>query len=440
MTLGDNRTTTLAEWLDHCERLHPKNIDMGLERVRQVANGMGLRFQCPVITVAGTNGKGSTCAMLEAVLRQAGYRTGVYGSPHLVRFEERLRLQGEMVDTAALVDAFARVERSRTAVQPAVSLTYFEFTTLAMFDVMARSRLDVAILEVGMGGRLDAVNIIDTDCAVITSIDLDHMEFLGPDRESIGFEKAGIMRTGKPVVVSDPVPPQSVLDRAREIGADLWRLGTDYNFSGDQQQWAWRGRDRRYAGLAYPALRGANQLLNASGVLAALAALHHVLPVTAQAVRNGLALVELPGRFQIVPGQPALVLDVAHNPHSVAALAANLDAMGFFPTTHAVFGAMADKDLALMLQKVNPVIDRWYFTNLPTARAQTAEALRDQWTALNRRQDTAASSHADPMAALAAAVSAANPADRIVVFGSFFTVGGVLKNGVPRLGAKHMNL
>ena len=248
------------------------------------------------------------------------------------------------------------------------------------------------------------------------------------------------MRTGKPVVVSDPVPPQSVLDRAREIGADLWRLGTDYNFSGDQQQWAWRGRDRRYAGLAYPALRGANQLLNASGVLAALAALHHVLPVTAQAVRNGLALVELPGRFQIVPGQPALVLDVAHNPHSVAALAANLDAMGFFPTTHAVFGAMADKDLALMLQKVNPVIDRWYFTNLPSARAQTAEALRDQWAALNRRQDTAASTHADPMAALAAAVSAAKPADRIVVFGSFFTVGGVLKNGVPRLGAKHMNL
>ena len=431
---------TLEDWLAHCESLHPQSIDMGLERVRQVANGMGLSFQCPVITVAGTNGKGSTCAMLEAILRQAGYRTGVYGSPHLVRFEERLRLQGEMVDTAALVDAFARVERSRTAVQPAVSLTYFEFTTLAMFDVMARSRLDVAILEVGMGGRLDAVNIIDTDCAVITSIDLDHMEFLGPDRESIGFEKAGIMRTGKPVVVSDPVPPQSVLDRAREIGADLWRLGTDYNFSGDQQQWAWRGRDRRYAGLAYPALRGANQLLNASGVLAALAALHHVLPVTAQAVRNGLALVELPGRFQIVPGQPALVLDVAHNPHSVAALAANLDAMGFFPTTHAVFGAMADKDLALMLQKVNPVIDRWYFTNLPTARAQTAEALRDQWTALNRRQDTAASTHADPMAALAAAVSAAKPADRIVVFGSFFTVGGVLKNGVPRLGAKHMNL
>ena len=436
---GDGVTKTLADWLDHCERLHPKNIEMGLERVRVVAQGMGLRFACPVITVAGTNGKGSTCAMLESILRQAGYRTGVYGSPHLVRFEERLRLQGDVVDTAALVDAFARVERSRGAQQPAVSLTYFEFSTLAILDVMARSRLDVVILEVGMGGRLDAVNVIDPDCAVITSIDLDHMEFLGPDRESIGFEKAGIMRTGRPVVVSDPVPPQSVLDRAREIGADLWQLGTDFNFSGDKQQWAWRGRDRRYSGLAYPALRGANQLVNASGVLAALAALGGTLPVSAQAVRNGLAMVELPGRFQIVAGQPTLVLDVAHNPHSVAALAANLDAMGFFPTTHAVFGAMADKDLAIMLQRLNPIIDRWYFTDLPTPRAQNAQALQLQWSGINQRKDASASTHGDPLAALDAAVSAADPADRIVVFGSFYTVGGVLKNGVPRLGAKHMN-
>ena len=206
--------------------------------------------------------------------------------------------------------------------------------------------LDVVILEVGLGGRLDAINIIDTDCAVITSIDLDHMELLGNTREAIGFEKAGIMRTGRPVIVSDPMPPQSVLDRALEVGADLWRVGHDFNVSGDKQQWGWAGRGRRYSGLAYPALRGANQLVNAAGVLAALTALRERLPVTAQAVRVGLALVELPGRFQIIPGQPTLVLDVAHNPHSVAALAANLDAMGFFPTTHAVFGAMADKELA----------------------------------------------------------------------------------------------
>jgi dihydrofolate synthase/folylpolyglutamate synthase len=299
--------------------------------------------------------------------------------------------------------------------------------------------LDAVILEVGLGGRLDAVNIIDTDCAIITSIDLDHMELLGPDRESIGREKAGIMRTGRPVIVSDPVPPQSVLDRALEIGADLWQVGTDFNVSGDKQQWGWAGRGRRYSGLAYPALRGANQLVNASGVLAALSAMRERLPVTAQAVRNGLAFVELPGRFQIIPGQPSLVLDVAHNPHSVAALAANLDAMGFFPTTHAIFGAMADKDLAPMLAKVGPMIDCWYFTDLPSPRAASGASLQAQWQAQNTRKDASATTHADPMQALDAAIAAADPADRIVVFGSFYTVGGVLQQGTPRLQAKHLN-
>jgi dihydrofolate synthase/folylpolyglutamate synthase len=458
---------TLSDWLAHCERLHPKNIDMGLERVRQVAERLAIRFDCPVFTVAGTNGKGSTCAMLEAILQQAGYRTGVYTSPHLVHFEERLRLQGEAVSAADLVAGFERVERARGD----ISLTYFEFSTLAILDVMARAQLDVAILEVGLGGRLDAVNIIEPDCAVITSIDLDHMEFLGTDRESIGREKAGIMRTGRPVIVSDPMPPQSVLDHATEIGADLWRVGRDFNFSGDKQQWGWVGRagvgpsqgrtaplggsaasrpprgeaasvgakdTRRYSGLAYPALRGANQLVNASGVLAALTALRERLPVTAQAVRNGLAFVELPGRFQIIPGQPTLVLDVAHNPHSVAALAANLDAMGYFPTTHAVFGAMADKDLQPMLARIRPLIDRWYFTDLPTARAESATGLIAKWRAQAAPGQASAAAYPDPLQALQAAIDAADPADRIVVFGSFYTVGGVLKDGVPRLQAKHM--
>jgi dihydrofolate synthase/folylpolyglutamate synthase len=425
---------TLQDWLAHCETLHPKTIQMGLERVQAVAARMGLRFDCPVITVAGTNGKGSTCAMLEAIALQAGYRTGVYTSPHLVHFEERCRIRGECVTAQALLPHFERVEAARQN----VSLTYFEFTSLAIMSLMAASGLDVAVLEVGLGGRLDAVNIVDADCAVITSIALDHMDYLGPDRESIGREKAGILRTGKPAIVSDPVPPQSVLDRAVEIGADLWTLGRDFNFSGDKQQWAWAGRGRRYAGLAYPALRGANQLINASGVLAAFEALRSRLPVTAQAVRNGLAMVELPGRFQIVPGQPALVLDVAHNPHAVAALAANLDAMGFYPTTHGVFGAMADKDLEAMLAKIAPLIDRWYFTDLPTARAQTAAGLLARWQARETRRDVSASTHADPVEALRCAVAAADPPDRIVVFGSFYTVGGVLKDGLPRLQAKHI--
>ena len=428
---------TLDDWLAHCEQLHPVAIDMGLERVKVVADRMGLQLKCPVITVAGTNGKGSTCAMLESILRQAGYRTGVYTSPHLVRFEERLRIGGETVDAAELVASFVTVARARVE-NAEVSLTYFEFSTLAILDVMAHSNLDVAILEVGLGGRLDAVNIMDADCAVITSIDLDHMALLGDNRESIGFEKAGIMRAGRPVVVSDPVPPKSVLNRAKELGADLWQFGHDFNFSGDKQQWGWAGRGRRYSGLAYPALRGANQLVNAAGVLAALTALRDKLPVTAQAVRNGLAFVELPGRFQIIPGQPQLVLDVAHNPHSVAALAANLDAMGFFPTTHAVFGAMADKDLGPMLARVNPLIDKWYFTDLPTPRAESAANLQAKWRAQNTRTDVVCANFANPVTALQAAIDAAEPTDRIVVFGSFFTVGGVLQNGVPRLLAKHL--
>ena len=255
---------TLNDWLAHCEQLHPTTIDMGLARVHTVARRMGIGFACPVITVAGTNGKGSTCAMLESILLQAGYRTGVYTSPHLVHFEERLRLNGEPVKAPELVAALARVESARNQGDDAVSLTYFEFTTLAILDVMRLSAPEVVILEVGLGGRLDAVNIIEPDCAIITSIDLDHTALLGESREAIGYEKAGIMRTGKPVVVSDPMPPQSVLDRALEVGADLWRVGVDFNVTGDKQQWAWAGRGRRYSGMAYPALLGANQLVNAA--------------------------------------------------------------------------------------------------------------------------------------------------------------------------------
>lgn len=430
---------SLSGWLAHCERLHPATIDLTLVRVERVRDRLGLGFNCPVFTVAGTNGKGSTCAMLESILRQAGYRTGVYTSPHLVRFEERCRIDGEAVDAAALLPHFEAVEAARQG----ETLTYFEFTTLAILRLMASLGLDAVVLEVGLGGRLDAVNAIDADCAVITCIDLDHMEFLGPDRESIGREKAGILRSGRPAVLGDPVPPQSVLDHARAIGADLRCFGADFNYRGDRQQWAWAGRTRRHNALAYPALRGANQLINASGVLAALEALHHRLPVSAQAVRSGLAMVELPGRFQIVPGEPTLVLDVAHNPHAVATLAENLDQMGFYPRTHMVLGAMKDKDIGSMLARLMPLADAWYCADLPTPRAATAVELE----ALCRESPPAGAGgsherliqcHPNPRSALLAALDAADPADRIVVFGSFYTVGGVLEGGLPRRAAKHL--
>ena len=425
---------SLSEWLAHCEQLHTQAIALGLDRVRTVAERLALRFDGVVITVAGTNGKGSTCAMLESIAAQAGWRIGVYSSPHLVHFEERCRIDGAAVAEADLLPHFEAVEAARGD----VSLTYFEFTTLAILRCMAAARLDLAILEVGLGGRLDAVNVVDADCAIVTSVDLDHMDFLGADREAIGFEKAGIMRPGRPAIVSDPMPPMSVVRHAQAIGADLWRSGIDFNFSGDQLQWAWAGRGRRYSGLAYPALRGANQLVNAAGVLAALTALRERLPVTAQAVRTGLALVELPGRFQIVPGEPTLVLDVAHNPHASAALAANLDAMGFYPATHAVFGAMADKDVEGMLQRLGPLVDHWYFCDLPTPRAARGAALMQAWQGLNTRKDVRADAFPDPVQAMRAAVERADPADRILVFGSFLTVGGVLAQGLPRLHAKHL--
>lgn len=418
---------TLADWLAHVERLHPLGIDMTLARTRTVAQRMGLRFTVPVVMVAGTNGKGSTCAMMESIALRAGYRVGLYSKPHLVHFEERCRLQGQMVAPEALLLHFQAVEAARGD----ITLTYFEFTTLAIMHLLSQALLDLVILEVGLGGRLDAVNIIDADVSIITSIDLDHTEYLGPDRESIGREKAHIMRSGRAAVVSDPMPPASVAEHAQAVGADLWLAGRDFAHGGDRQQWQWKGRHRRYHALSYPALRGANQLINAAGVLAAFEALADRLPITAQAVREGLALIELPGRFQIVPGQPVLVLDVAHNPHAVATLAVNLDQMGFYPRTFAVFGAMRDKDLARVVQPLLPLVTEWHVCGLPTPRAATPAELE------RVLQGAAVVGHENPLEALQAALSAADPADRILVFGSFWTVGGVTAQGLPKLGSAH---
>ena len=419
---------SLNDWLIRLESLHPKTIELGLDRVSEVAQRLGIQFGCPVITVGGTNGKGSTCAMLESILLQGGYRVGLYTSPHLLRFNERARINGELASDEALCKNFEAVE----AVRGDVSLTYFEFTTLAILKYFADAGLDAVLLEVGLGGRLDAVNLIDPDVAIVTSVDLDHQDYLGDTREKIGFEKAGIFRPGRAAICSDPSPPQSLIDHAAAIGADLWLFGRDFNYSGDRQQWNFGGRQQRRNALAYPSLRGANQLLNASAALAALEVLRERLPLGAQEIRSGLVMVELPGRFQVLPGRPAVIFDVAHNPHAAATLAQNLEQMGFHPYTHAVFGAMADKDIAGILAHLVDRIDHWYLTDLPLPRAASAQSLADALTKAGVHASAAAGAErsiqcfATPADAYAAARSRATENDRIAVFGSFITVAGVM--------------
>ena len=414
--------TNLDDWLTYLETAHPVGIDMGLARINQVKESLGLRFSCPVITVGGTNGKGSTCAFLESVLLAAGYKVACHTSPHLLRFHERARIHGREATDAELLQSFNRVEQARCRIENAPTLTYFEFTTLAIMDLFANAGIDVAILEVGMGGRLDAVNIVDADCAIVTSIDLDHMAYLGNTREAIAFEKAGIFRKNARAICGDPVPPQSLIDHAKALGTDLWLIGKDFGFEGDQQQWGWSGRGKRFSGLAYPALRGANQLLNASAVIAALMALHDRLPVSAQDIRNGFALVELPGRFQVLPGKPSIVLDVAHNPHAAATLAQSLDKMGYHPYTYAVFGAMADKDIEGVLKPMMDLVDYWYCTDLPTARAAKGIDLAKQIQGLGKEAEVFSGAGSSYQMAL----DKAGEGDRIVVFGSFYTVAGVM--------------
>jgi len=421
---------SLDTWLNWLETLHPDPIKLGLDRIDTVARALNITLPCVKIIVGGTNGKGSTCAMLEAILQAAGYRVGLYTSPHLLRFNERIRINSQALDDASIVAQFQRINRARAA----TSLSYFEFATLAALLAFEQAQVEVAILEVGLGGRLDAVNWVSADCAIVTSVDIDHVKWLGPTRETAGLEKAHIFRPGKPAICADPQPPQSLLDHAEKIGADLWRFGRDFNYSGDKQQWAYGGRTQRRRALAYPALRGANQLLNASAALAALEALQPLLAVPQQAVRQGLLQAQPGGRFQILPGRPVVVLDVAHNPHAAAVLAQNLGSMGYYAYTHAVVGMMHDKDIAASLRPLIPLIDHWHCTDLPETRAASAAQLAEVVQALldDRMQGTApdeavtVTQHLNPAHAFHAAQAQANEDDRILVFGSFSTVGTVL--------------
>jgi dihydrofolate synthase / folylpolyglutamate synthase len=422
----------LAAWLGHLEALHPKGqagIELGLERVRQVKAALGQNERVPVITVGGTNGKGSTCAYLETILARAGHRVGCYTSPHLFAYNERVRIDTRPVDDASLCRAFARVEAARHGVaDPA--LTYFEFGTLAAWEVFAEAGVDAIVLEVGLGGRLDAVNIYEPDVAIVTGIALDHTDWLGPTREHIGFEKAGIFRPGKPALCADASPPQRLIDHALAIGADLRLIGRDFGFerlAEDRAQWRFRARrsatDTVRRMLAYPGLRGGVQLANACVAVAALELLRDRLPVSMQAVREGLLQAELPGRFQTLPGRPAVVLDVAHNPQACAVLAANLGDMGFHDRTWGIVGMMADKDIDGSLRALAPRIDHWLTIPLPSARSETAERLAEAV----RRVAPGASVEAcaDAAEACRRVAGRVTEADRIAAFGSFLTVAEV---------------
>ena len=434
----------LADWLAHLETVHKSEIDLGLTRVGQMKARLQaaslLTLNYPIITVGGTNGKGSTCAYLEQILLAAGYKVGCHTSPHVIDFTERARFNGVDATEEQLLPLFHAVERVRQQA-PEISLTYFEFTLLVFMCWFDAQQPDAVVLEVGLGGRLDATNMFDSAAAVITSVDIDHVGFLGDTREAIGFEKAGIFRAHQPAVCADPNPPQSLIDHANAVGAHLKLINRDFSYQviqdDQRKQWRFIGEHSTRNSLAMPAMRGDYQLANASAALAALDALREQLPVTQQAVRVGISNAVVRGRFQVLPGQPTTILDVAHNPHAARALAKNINQMGYAPYTHAVFGAMADKDIGQVLRIMRDVVDHWYVCDLPSARAATAEQLRailldSGFVADQDHSVQIFDSVQSALAHLSASVpTQVSPNDRIIIFGSFVTVEQALK-GLPR--------
>ncbi|NTV95504.1 MAG: bifunctional tetrahydrofolate synthase/dihydrofolate synthase, partial [Thiobacillus sp.] len=393
----------LPEWLARLETRHPKAIELGLERVGRVWRRLGRQPSFPVFSVAGTNGKGSVCAYLEAMLSEAGYRVGLYTSPHILRFNERIRVAGCAAGDADIVMALEAVEAARGD----DSLTYFEHTTLAAMGLFQRQGIEVAVLEVGLGGRLDAVNLFDADCAVVTQVDLDHMDYLGPDRETIGYEKAGIFRPGRPAVCADTAPPASLLAHAAAIGAGLRCIGHDFAAERSDDGWLCRVGERVYPALPVPAMAGRHQIDNAAAAVAALDAMRAVLPVPMAAMRTGLARARMPGRFQVVGQAPLRILDVAHNPHAARALAASLADLPPVGRKLAVFAMLADKDAAGVIEPLAGIVDCWYLAGLGGPRGRGVEALAAEFAG----RGLTCTAYPDVAAAWSAACQAAGPAD-----------------------------
>jgi dihydrofolate synthase/folylpolyglutamate synthase len=426
---------TLAQWLEYLERIHPQSIAMGLERVERVREALKLAPAFPIITVGGTNGKGSCCAMLESVLHQAGYRVGCYTSPHLLRYNERVRVGSQPVSDDELCRAFSKVDAARHRPEGETLLTYFEFGTLAALLVFFDAKIDVAILEVGLGGRLDAVNIFDADCAALGAIDIDHTEYLGQTREAIGFEKAGIFRHGRPAICADPAPPASVTAHADAIGANLLVIERDFGCGVEATQWQYWGPGGKRYGLPHPALRGRYQLENAALCITALDCLRDRLPVTAQDLRSGLLHVVLPGRFQVLPGRPRVILDVAHNPQAARSLADNLASMPASGQTIAVMGMLKDKDASAVALALKDQVTRWHVAPLEGPRGATAQFLEQ--TLMANGISAPIALYQSVSDAWCSACEKAGDDDKIVVFGSFLTVAAVMREQqAERAGAQ----
>lgn len=414
------RFSTLAEWLSWQESLHPSTIDLGLVRLNRALRRLGWRRPaCPVITVGGTNGKGSSVALLNRILSEAGYRVGTFTSPHLLRYNERIVIADRQVSDASLMAAFERID----AVRGADTLTFFEFNALAAFLVFETAGLDAIVLEVGMGGRLDAVNAIDTDAALVTSIALDHCDWLGHDVETIGGEKAGIFRRDRPAVFGSPAMPQSIAKSAEQAGARLLQLGRDFGYQRHGDRWSWHGTKSGYADLPRPALVGEIQFANAASVLAVLESLAERLPVARGAIERGLQRVSLPGRFQIVQGRAEWILDVAHNPAAARTLASQLAERATVGRTIAVCGILGDKDIEGVVDELRGRFDEWLLCGLSGARAVDVNQLARRLRARGANVTVLAP---DVATACAMAESTARAGDRVVVFGSFLTVGPAL--------------
>ena len=433
---------TLADWLRYIEQLHPKAIAMGLERIKLVIQRIGLKPEFKIITVAGTNGKGSTSAMLAEIYKQAGYRTGCYTSPHLLRYNERVRINGVEVSDEDLCQAFAAVEKARLGQSEAeqeIALTYFEIGTLAAVLHFVQAGIDVAILEIGLGGRLDAVNAFDPDCAIVTSIDLDHQEFLGNTRESVGAEKSGVYRTGVPAICGDLAPPQSLISHAQNIGADLQCIGQQFSYEVTTSGWHYLTNQKVLHKLPFPALEGSYQLLNASCAVTAVESLQAVLPVASQAIELAMKEVSLAGRFQTVSKSPWVILDVAHNPHAAQALAKNLQAHHYRSgqvsankgKTIAVFAMLADKDIHGVIDAVKDEIDIRYIVGIDHIRSMPVDALFKVLLEVVPQAKVKMFDHVADACKQACIDTEVcidrNENDKIIVFGSFFTVSNVMQ-------------